>query len=103
MYVQLDTYEFRSSFGKAQRYYDNQMPDETELDDQEKLSLLTFSKKWELAKDNLDASDKDLRKAIITDLFNCYELSEIIDFIRQGKTVETEKYLNDVLVDCKLI
>ena len=68
------------------------------------LDSLTFSKKFELAKDKLETSDKDLRTAIINDIFNSgYEVKDIIDFIAYGKTKETEKYLDEVLTDNKLI
>lgn len=70
---------------------------------EEILETLTFSKKWELSKDKVESSDKDLRLALINDLMNCYGLKDIVDFIKYGKTIETEKYLNEFLLDNKLI
>ena len=95
MYIQLD------GFTSAQYKYDNILPDENEQTQEEALSIMPFSQKWNLAQTHIDSTDKDLRTAITQDLFNSYSLKDIIDLLRKNKN--TEKYLDDVLLDSKLI
>ncbi|KAF0146530.1 MAG: hypothetical protein FD143_3328 [Ignavibacteria bacterium] len=100
-FVHLDIYNQESSFRSAQYRYDNTLPSEREQTIEEELALLTFSKKFQLAESELESTDKDLRLAIMQDLFDSHSIKDLIDFCRKNNNVE--KYLDEFLVDNKLI
>lgn len=98
------TLDQKETYNSMQHRYDNLEPEEEEVTKEEILELMTFSKKWKLAEQYIDTSDKDFKLAVATDIFNSWHLlSEIIDLIPHGRAFETEKYVNEVLIDNKLI
>ena len=92
-----------------QAEYDNQIPPETKISDYEQLQEMTFAQKFQLAKELIDPFDPDFQRAVMTDIAHTYHVRETLldilinNMIGPRKEIETEKFLNDLIIEKGLL